>query len=164
MKSAISSCVSFKIFYVKFSFYSFSTTQLYIRICVSHICEFAADFSEITHYMISFRVHFFLSLCFLPLAESASKKSADRASNNLIAQITSLPGFDTSKARIVKRSVSRQSPEREPILPTAAEAFLPWRRDKSLQSFIGGTFQMKYSVQLFSLLLFQFVKFYSVES
>lgn len=65
----------------------------------------------------------------------ASVKQQERNNNSLIAQITSLPGFDSSKARIVKHYSSRPSPEREPILPTAAETFLPWRRDRSYQSF-----------------------------
>lgn len=60
--------------------------------------------------------------------------------NSLIAHITSLPGFDPSKARIVKHYSSRPSPDMDSmdILPTAAESLLPWRRDKSYQSF--GTF------------------------
>ncbi|XP_058819478.1 sodium/hydrogen exchanger 3 isoform X4 [Topomyia yanbarensis] len=84
--------------------------------------------------------------------------------NSLIAHITSLPGFDPTKARIVKHVTSKftssasnytintasgsnssdavaalptrplERPDR--LMPTAAESFLPWRRDKSYQSFV----------------------------
>lgn len=89
--------------------------------------------------------------------EATSSKNS-----SLIAQITSLPGFDPTKARIVKHVSSKFTPsssntnigasgqandvanpqptrptlERpERLLPTAAESFLPWRRDRSYQSF-----------------------------
>uniref|UniRef100_A0A336KHH8 Sodium/hydrogen exchanger n=1 Tax=Culicoides sonorensis TaxID=179676 RepID=A0A336KHH8_CULSO len=66
---------------------------------------------------------------------------------SLIAHITNLPGFDSSKARIVKQSCFsstngtnsntsyNNSQVGTPILPTAAETFLPWRRDRSYQAF-----------------------------
>ncbi|XP_062707279.1 sodium/hydrogen exchanger 3 isoform X4 [Aedes albopictus] len=91
--------------------------------------------------------------------EATSSKNS-----SLIAQITSLPGFDPTKARIVKHVSSKFTPsssntnigasgqanessvslpatrptlERpERLLPTAAESFLPWRRDRSYQSFV----------------------------
>lgn len=62
---------------------------------------------------------------------------SDRANNNsLIAHISSLPGFDASKARFVKQYSTKSSPEKSAleILPTAAELMLPWRRDRSYQS------------------------------
>ncbi|XP_049286767.1 sodium/hydrogen exchanger 3 isoform X2 [Anopheles funestus] len=115
----------------------------------------------------------------------ASKTTATTTANNnssLIAHITSLPGFDPTKARIVKHYTSKftssasdpstscpsgnptqsQEPhskanrntltlntynnnsnfsissasDRERITPTAAESFLPWRRDRSYQTFV----------------------------
>lgn len=64
---------------------------------------------------------------------------------SLIAHIANLPGFDSSKARIVKQSCYssgtnsntsyNNSQVGTPILPTAAETFLPWRRDRSYQAF-----------------------------
>uniref|UniRef100_A0A336MVV5 Sodium/hydrogen exchanger n=1 Tax=Culicoides sonorensis TaxID=179676 RepID=A0A336MVV5_CULSO len=66
---------------------------------------------------------------------------------SLIAHITNLPGFDSSKARIVKQSCFsstngtnsntsyNNSQVGTPILPTAAETFLPWRRNRSYQAF-----------------------------
>ncbi|XP_037052316.1 sodium/hydrogen exchanger 3 isoform X15 [Bradysia coprophila] len=65
---------------------------------------------------------------------------SDRANNNsLIAHISSLPGFDASKARFVKQYSTKSSPEKSAleILPTAAELMLPWRRDRSYQSLVG---------------------------
>ncbi|XP_058446961.1 sodium/hydrogen exchanger 3 isoform X12 [Malaya genurostris] len=84
--------------------------------------------------------------------------------NSLIAHITSLPGFDPTKARIVKHVTSkfassvssnaintasgsnssdaiaapptRQLERPDRLMPTAAESFLPWRRDRSYQSFV----------------------------
>lgn len=68
-----------------------------------------------------------------------AEQSADRANNNsLIAHIASLPGFDSSKARLVKHYMSKSNSEKDVVLPTAAELILPWRRDRSYQSF--GTF------------------------
>uniref|UniRef100_A0A182MH77 Sodium/hydrogen exchanger n=1 Tax=Anopheles culicifacies TaxID=139723 RepID=A0A182MH77_9DIPT len=107
--------------------------------------------------------------------------TAKSSRNSLIAHITSLPGFDPTKARIVKHYTSKftssasdpstscpsgnsqpsQEPhskanrnnltlntynnnsnfsissasDRERITPTAAESFLPWRRDRSYQTF-----------------------------
>uniref|UniRef100_A0A336N428 Sodium/hydrogen exchanger n=1 Tax=Culicoides sonorensis TaxID=179676 RepID=A0A336N428_CULSO len=67
---------------------------------------------------------------------------------SLIAHITNLPGFDSSKARIVKQSCFsstngtnsntsyNNSQVGTPILPTAAETFLPWRRNRSYQAFV----------------------------
>ncbi|KAL9928075.1 na[+]/H[+] hydrogen exchanger 2 isoform 4-T4 [Glossina fuscipes fuscipes] len=88
-----------------------------------------------------------------------SSPDSDRANNNsLIAHIQNLPGFDTSKARIVQHyatatntnantnntvsfqvSPADESPEKlispDPSIgPTAAELILPWRRDRSYQS------------------------------
>ncbi|XP_037918572.1 sodium/hydrogen exchanger 3 isoform X9 [Hermetia illucens] len=73
-----------------------------------------------------------------------STPDSDRANNNsLIAHIASLPGFDSSKARIVQHYSSQgSSPEKllsPDIGPTAAELILPWRRDRSYQSFAGET-------------------------
>ncbi|XP_055839630.1 uncharacterized protein LOC129907435 isoform X5 [Episyrphus balteatus] len=70
-----------------------------------------------------------------------SSPDSDLANNNsLIAHITSLPGFDASKARIVKHYASKsESPEKiltPDIGPTAAELILPWRRDRSSQSIV----------------------------
>ncbi|XP_055590165.1 uncharacterized protein LOC129742307 [Uranotaenia lowii] len=126
-----------------------------------------------------------------------SQQAGNAKNNSLIAQITSLPGFDPTKARIVKHVSSKLTPtssntniqnsnssslinnnnnnfnnnsnnsisnsnninqngscemvsggftpssgsrslaERpERLLPTAAESFLPWRREKSYQSFV----------------------------
>lgn len=86
----------------------------------------------------------------------SNQSKQERNNNSLIAQITSLPGFDTSKARIVKHYSTKPSPEREPILPTAAETFLPWRRDRSYQSF--GTLRLAI-IDNFVLLLQLFFKF-----
>lgn len=77
---------------------------------------------------------------------------SDRANNNsLIAHIASLPGFDSSKARIVQHYSSQgSSPEKllsPDIGPTAAELILPWRRDRSYQSF--GMFVQAYCFTLF---------------
>lgn len=84
----------------------------------------------------------------LYLADSATNKSAVKNGENkssLIAHITSLPGFDPTKARIVKHLSLKSSPSEYQtqtkeqnaldILPTAAEALLPWRRDKSYLCF-----------------------------
>ncbi|XP_055549028.1 uncharacterized protein LOC129732294 isoform X6 [Wyeomyia smithii] len=108
-------------------------------------------------------------------AETACATTSSK-NNSLIAQITSLPGFDPTKARIVKHVTSKftssssnntisnnnqintnnigggnssssmdaaftaasvRPPERpDRLIPTAAETFLPWRRDKSYQSFV----------------------------
>ncbi|XP_055920108.1 uncharacterized protein LOC129951805 isoform X6 [Eupeodes corollae] len=70
-----------------------------------------------------------------------SSPDSDLANNNsLIAHITSLPGFDSSKARIVKHYASKsESPEKiitPDIGPTAAELILPWRRERSSQSIV----------------------------
>uniref|UniRef100_A0A1B0FQR5 Sodium/hydrogen exchanger n=1 Tax=Glossina morsitans morsitans TaxID=37546 RepID=A0A1B0FQR5_GLOMM len=90
-----------------------------------------------------------------------SSPDSDRANNNsLIAHIQNLPGFDTSKARIVQHyatatntnantnntvsfqvSPADESPEKlispDPSIgPTAAELILPWRRDRSYQSIV----------------------------
>ncbi|XP_055640826.1 sodium/hydrogen exchanger 3 isoform X4 [Toxorhynchites rutilus septentrionalis] len=94
---------------------------------------------------------------------TSAEISNSKNNSSLIAQITSLPGFDPTKARIVKHVSSKftsssssntnisntgnssdttvvaptRPPERpERLLPTAAETFLPWRRDKSYQSFV----------------------------
>uniref|UniRef100_A0A182T0M3 Uncharacterized protein n=1 Tax=Anopheles maculatus TaxID=74869 RepID=A0A182T0M3_9DIPT len=116
-------------------------------------------------------------------ATSTTTTATTTTTNNnssLIAHITSLPGFDPTKARIVKHYTSKfnsasdpstscpsgnpthsQEPpskanrntltlntynnnsnfsissasDRERITPTAAESFLPWRRDRSYQTF-----------------------------
>lgn len=77
---------------------------------------------------------------------------------SLIAHIANLPGFDSSKARIVKQSCYSSGPNTSntsynnsqvgtPILPTAAETFLPWRRDRSYQAF--GRFLVPFLMLLF---------------
>ena len=123
-----------------------------------------------------------------PTATSSTTTTTTTANNNsnssLIAHITSLPGFDPTKARIVKHYTSKfassssdpstscpsgnhptthshpeshskanrntltlntynnnsnfsisSASDRERITPTAAESFLPWRRDRSYQTF-----------------------------
>ncbi|EDS32728.1 alkali metal ion/proton exchanger 3 [Culex quinquefasciatus] len=97
---------------------------------------------------------------------AAAAASGKPNNSSLIAQITSLPGFDPTKARIVKHVSSKfsssssntninnggggggsgdqvtfpgaRTPSERPerLLPTAAESFLPWRRDRSYQSFV----------------------------
>lgn len=77
--------------------------------------------------------------------------------SSLIAHITSLPGFDPTKARIVKHLSLKASPSEFQtqtkeqnaldLLPTAAEALLPWRRDKSYLCF--GTCWIKLKVRKF---------------
>lgn len=72
--------------------------------------------------------------------------TSKHTNKSLIAHIANLPGFDASKARIVKQSCYssgtnsniasyNNSQVGTPILPTAAETFLPWRRDRSYQAF-----------------------------
>lgn len=85
--------------------------------------------------------------------ENCANNNSNSNNNSLIAHITNLPGFDSSKARIVKQGFSSNYDRRgsssvsggggrsqvcTPVLPTAAETFLPWRRDRSYQNF--GTF------------------------
>uniref|UniRef100_A0A182X886 Sodium/hydrogen exchanger n=1 Tax=Anopheles quadriannulatus TaxID=34691 RepID=A0A182X886_ANOQN len=120
-----------------------------------------------------------------PTATSSTTTTANNNNNSsLIAHITSLPGFDPTKARIVKHYTSKfassssdpstscpsgnhptthshpeshskanrntltlntynnnsnfsisSASDRERITPTAAESFLPWRRDRSYQTF-----------------------------
>uniref|UniRef100_A0A182Q8W0 Sodium/hydrogen exchanger n=1 Tax=Anopheles farauti TaxID=69004 RepID=A0A182Q8W0_9DIPT len=117
---------------------------------------------------------------------TTSTTTANINNSSLIAHITSLPGFDPTKARIVKHYTSKftssasassvpststgpagipshgleppskanrntltlntynsnsnfsisSASERERITPTAAESFLPWRRDRSYQTFV----------------------------
>lgn len=89
------------------------------------------------YYNTKYHIYISLYNCF-------NKKLANSDSNNysLITHIISLPGFETSKARFVKQhsTTARPSPEKLSleIVPTAAELLLPWRRDRSYQSF--GTF------------------------
>ncbi|XP_041779779.1 sodium/hydrogen exchanger 3 isoform X3 [Anopheles merus] len=121
-----------------------------------------------------------------PTATSSTTTTTANNNNNssLIAHITSLPGFDPTKARIVKHYTSKfassssdpstscpsgnhpthshpeshskanrntltlntynnnsnfsisSASDRERITPTAAESFLPWRRDRSYQTFV----------------------------
>ncbi|XP_061516020.1 sodium/hydrogen exchanger 3 isoform X2 [Anopheles gambiae] len=123
-----------------------------------------------------------------PTATSSTTTTTTANNNNnssLIAHITSLPGFDPTKARIVKHYTSKfassssdpstscpsgnhptthshpeshskanrntltlntynnnsnfsisSASDRERITPTAAESFLPWRRDRSYQTFV----------------------------
>lgn len=78
---------------------------------------------------------------------SHSNVTSTKINKSLIAHIANLPGFDASKARIVKQSCYNSSGTNSnntsynnsqvgtPILPTAAETFLPWRRDRSYQAF-----------------------------
>lgn len=81
----------------------------------------------------------------------------NNSNNSLIAHITSLPGFDPTKARIVKHLSLKscqidyiQSQQKEysalDLLPTAAETLLPWRRDKSYQC-IGTCFRTKRKIK-----------------
>ncbi|XP_067624008.1 uncharacterized protein Nhe2 isoform X6 [Eurosta solidaginis] len=73
-----------------------------------------------------------------------SSPDSDLANNNsLIAHIQNLPGFDSSKARIVQHYATPKSENGSPekLLtpdsgPTAAESILPWRRDRSYQCIV----------------------------
>lgn len=84
-----------------------------------------------------FSVYFFYRI----LADSvdASINRSNSNKNLLIAQISNLS--DPDKARYVKHLSLKPSPSDQAkdyntldLLPTAAESFFPWRRDKSYQS------------------------------